>query len=78
MTSDQNHDQEDDVSGVKDQAVIPRPTAQTPVLKGHNRRRRALPELAALVVVLAALIVFFSIRSPYFLTQDLVIGQRRG
>lgn len=70
MTSDQNHDQEDDVSGVKDQAVIPRPTAQTPVLKGPTRRRRALPELAALVVVLAALIVFFSIRSPYFLTQD--------
>jgi ribose transport system permease protein len=33
------------------------------------RRTRSLPELAALLFVLVAMIVFFSIRSPYFLTH---------
>lgn len=37
-------------------------------------RKRSLPELAALLFVLIAMIVFFSIKSPYFLTQDNIIN----
>lgn len=40
-----------------------------PVVVG-GRRTRSVPELAALFVVLVALIIVFSIKSPYFLTQD--------
>ena len=43
-------------------------TASTP------RRRRSAPELAALFVVLVALIVFFSIKSPFFLTSDNILN----
>ena len=38
------------------------------------RRGRALPELAALLVVLVALIVFFSVKSPYFLTENNILN----
>lgn len=38
------------------------------------KRGRSMPELAALLVVLVALIVFFSIRSPYFLTKDNILN----
>jgi ribose transport system permease protein len=37
-------------------------------------RKRSLPELAALLFVLIALIVFFSIRSPYFLTHNNILN----
>ena len=42
--------------------------------RGTPRRTRSLPELAALLFVLVALIVFFSIRSPYFLTHDNILN----
>ncbi|MDT0264013.1 ABC transporter permease [Jatrophihabitans lederbergiae] len=35
-----------------------------------RRRKRSLPELAALLVVLVALIAFFWLKSPYFMTQN--------
>lgn len=38
------------------------------------RRTRSLPELAALLFVLVAMIVFFSIRSPYFLTHSNILN----
>ena len=38
------------------------------------RRRRSTPELAALLVVLVALIVFFSVTSPYFMTKDNILN----
>lgn len=39
-----------------------------------RRRTRSLPEQAALLVVLIALIAFFSIKSPYFLTQANILN----
>lgn len=39
-----------------------------------SRRRRSAPELAALLLVLVALIVFFSVQSPYFMTKDNIIN----
>lgn len=35
-----------------------------------GRRGRSIPELAGLLVVLAALVIFFSLKSPYFLGAD--------
>ena len=46
----------------------------TPTSTPAPRRSRSLPELAALLFVLVALIVFFSIRSPYFLTHDNILN----
>lgn len=37
-------------------------------------RRRSAPELAALLLVLVALIVFFWIKSPYFMTKDNILN----
>ena len=45
----------------------PGPRAEQP---GPERSSRACPESAALLVVLGALIVFFSIKSPYFFNTD--------
>lgn len=38
------------------------------------RRSRSAPELAALLIVLVALIVFFWLKSPYFMTKDNIIN----
>ena len=73
MTGHQNHDQEDNVSNVKDQEVLPRPAPPSPA-SGRAGRKRSVPEFAALLVVLAALIVLFAIKSPFFLTQDNLIN----
>jgi ribose transport system permease protein len=42
--------------------------------RGPVARRRSAPELAALLVVLIALIVFFSLRSPFFSTTDNILN----
>ncbi len=39
-----------------------------------TRRKRSAPELAGLLVVLVVLIVFFAIKSPYFLGSDNVLN----
>lgn len=49
--------------------AAPPPAAVPPAAPADGARRR-IPELAALVVVLVALVIFFSVRSPYFLTGD--------
>jgi ribose transport system permease protein len=36
--------------------------------------RRSAPELAALLVVLVALVVFFAVKSPYFITTDNILN----
>lgn len=46
------------------------PVDDSTVTASTKRGGRTLPELAALLFVLAVLIVLFSIRSPYFLTHD--------
>ena len=47
-------------------------TATTPA--AVPRRTRSLPELAALLAVLVVMIVFFSVKSPYFLTHDNILN----
>lgn len=39
-----------------------------------RRRGRSVPELAGLLVVLAALVVLFSVKSPFFLTGDNILN----
>jgi len=52
--------------GVGAAPSTPERTTAAPV----RRRKRSLPELAALLVVLVALIAFFWLKSPYFMTQN--------
>jgi ribose transport system permease protein len=53
----------------------PASTSATPASASAVRRRsRSLPEQAALLVVLIALIAFFSLKSPYFLTQANILN----
>jgi ribose transport system permease protein len=59
-------DPEDKMTGVTGTTTSAAPA----VRPGATRRGRSVPELAALLVVLVVLIVFFSIKSPYFLTHD--------
>lgn len=51
----------------------PNPTAEDERASAAGRRRTA-PELAALLVVLVALVVFFWLKSPYFMTKDNVLN----
>ena len=44
------------------------------IARSRRRPRVHVPESAALIVVLAALLIFFSIKSPVFLTQDNLIN----
>jgi ribose transport system permease protein len=53
-------------TGVEAAPSTPERTTAAPV----RRRKRSLPELAALLVVLVALIAFFWLKSPYFMTQN--------
>ncbi|MEU6850933.1 ABC transporter permease [Actinacidiphila alni] len=51
----------------------------TPAAKGGDapparRRARSAPELAGLLVVLVALIAFFWLKSPYFMTKDNIVN----
>jgi len=68
------HNQENSVSNPKSlettatDAVLTRPPTVS------IARKRSVPEVAALVVVLVVLIVFFSIKSPYFLNSDNLIN----
>jgi ribose transport system permease protein len=68
---DRSTDPEDTMTGVTDTTTT---TAAPAVSSAPTRRGRSVPELAALLLVLVALIVFFSIKSEYFLTQDNLIN----
>ncbi len=50
----------------------PEPEPSPPA--GTDRTRRTIPELAALVIVLAVLVVLFAIKSRYFLTGDNLVN----
>jgi ribose transport system permease protein len=56
------------------ETTAPAAPAAAPAAAPHRRRFRhvasRVPESAALIVVLAALIVFFSLKSPYFFNTD--------
>jgi ribose transport system permease protein len=69
------------VTAKKQTAATPSLAADAPTgtdavasTSGVRRRTRSLPEQAALLAVLIALILFFSIRSPYFLTQANILN----
>jgi ribose transport system permease protein len=49
------------------------PATPTPT-EDPIRRGRSIPELGALVVVLIALVIFFSVKSPYFLSADNILN----
>lgn len=51
--------------------LAPAPAGNRPA---DGRRRRSAPELAALLIVLVALIVFFWLKSPYFMTKDNILN----
>lgn len=66
-----------DLSLTKEPAGAARPTEQpTPAepARPTGRRGRSAPELAALLIVLVALIVFFWIKSPVFMTRDNILN----
>jgi ribose transport system permease protein len=71
-------DQEDTVPEVQNPDVVavaaPSTGGGAEITVVPARRWRSVPELAALLIVLAALLIFFSIKSPYFLTGDNVIN----
>ena len=49
-------------------------TPAAPQTEDHPRRGRSVPELAGLVVVLVVLVVFFIVKSPYFLGADNILN----
>lgn len=61
-------------AAAKKQASMPvEPSGERATLAAP-RRRRSIPELAALLVVLVALVLFFGLKSPYFFTTDNIIN----
>jgi ribose transport system permease protein len=67
---------DDEVKGGEATATAPVAEARPGVDEATRRRRwvARFPETGALIVVLAGLIIFFSIRSEFFLTQDNLIN----
>jgi ribose transport system permease protein len=55
-------------------AAAPSVTAGTDVVPASRRRGLSVPETGALLVVLAALFVYFSIASPFFLNSENLIN----
>lgn len=49
-------------------------TPSGPASTDRRRKGRSAPELAALLIVLVALIVFFWLKSPYFMTSDNIVN----
>lgn len=49
-------------------------TPVRPAAPGARRKGRSAPELAALLIVLVALIIFFWLKSPYFMTSDNIVN----
>lgn len=61
-----------DVTGKNQLSTEPSAAGGSP--PATRQRSRSAPELAALLLVLVALIVFFWLKSPYFLTKDNIIN----
>lgn len=49
-------------------------TTDVTAASGERRKGRSAPELAALLIVLVALIIFFWLKSPYFMSSDNIVN----